>query len=133
MDRNPVILFDGVCNLCNNAVDFIIRHDKKKIFRFASLQSEAAKKMLALTQPDNDSLDSVILIENDKVYTRSTAALRITRYLDKGWPLLYSLIIFPRIIRDWQYNFIAKRRYKWFGKKSSCRIPTEAEKQLFLD
>jgi predicted DCC family thiol-disulfide oxidoreductase YuxK len=133
MNENPVILFDGICNFCNYWVNFIIKRDKKKQFRFASLQSEAAKKLLANYQYDNKAIDTVILIENGKVYTHSTAALRICKKLNGAWPLLYGLTLFPRFIRDWQYKFIAKRRYAWFGRSETCRIPSPEEKQLFLD
>ncbi len=131
--EHSIILFDGVCNFCNYWVNFIIKRDKKKQFRFASLQSETAKKLLANYQYDKQDLDTVILIENGKVYTHSTAALRICKKLNGAWPLLYGLIIFPRFIRDWQYKFVAKRRYAWFGKSETCRIPSPEEKQLFLD
>lgn len=130
---HPVILFDGVCNFCNYWVNFVIKRDRKKQFRFASLQSENAKKILASYQYDSQQLDTVILIENGKVYTHSTAALRICRKLNGAWPLLYGLIIFPRFIRDWVYKLIAKSRYAWFGRSETCRIPTPEERQLFLD
>lgn len=130
---HPVILFDGVCHFCNYWVNFIIKRDPKKSFRFASLQSESAKKLLAKNHYDDQHLDTVILIENGKIHTHSTAALRICRKLGGAWPLLYGLTIFPRIIRDWVYKLIAKRRYAWFGRSETCRIPTPEERQLFLD
>ena len=133
MNPQPIILFDGVCNFCNYWVNFIIKRDKKKLFRFASLQSDAAKRLLANYQYDNKTIETVILIEEGKVYTHSTAALRICKKLSGAWPLLYGLIIFPKFIRDWQYKFIAKRRYAWFGRSETCRIPSPEEKQRFLD
>ena len=133
MNKPSIILFDGVCNFCNHWVNFIIKRDKKKQFRFASLQSETARRLLANYQYDNKSIDTVILIEEGKIYTHSTAALRICKKLSGAWPLLYWLIIFPRFIRDWQYKFVAKRRYAWFGKSETCRIPSAGEKELFLD
>lgn len=133
MNKPSIILFDGVCNFCNHWVNFIIKRDKKKQFRFASLQSETARRLLANYQYDNKSIDTVILIEEGKIYTHSTAAIRICKKLSGSWPLLYCLIIFPRFIRDWQYKFVAKRRYAWFGKSETCRIPSAGEKELFLD
>lgn len=133
MKDPSIILFDGVCNFCNYWVNFIIKRDKKKQFRFASLQSDAAKRLLANYQYDNKTIETVILIEEGKVYTHSTAALRICKKLSGAWPLLYGLIIFPKFIRDWQYTFVAKRRYAWFGRSETCRIPSPGEKQLFLD
>ncbi len=133
MNKPSIILFDGVCNFCNHWVNFIIKRDKKKQFRFASLHSETARRLLANYQYDNKSIDTVILIEEGKIYTHSTAAIRICKKLSGAWPLLYCLIIFPRFIRDWQYKFVAKRRYAWFGKSETCRIPSAGEKELFLD
>ena len=131
--NNSIILFDGVCNFCNYWVNFIIKRDPKKRFRFASLQSETAKKLLSNYRQDSQQLDTVILIENGKIYSHSTAALRISRKLSCAWPLLYGLIIFPRFIRDWEYRFVAKRRYAWFGRSETCRIPSPEERDLFLD
>ena len=131
MDQ-PIVLFDGVCNLCNGAVQFIIRHDKKNIFMFASLQSEVGRKILEQYNFPLDELNSFILIENNKAYTRSTGALRIAKKLNGLWPLLYGFIIIPKFIRDSIYNWVAGNRYKWFGKKDACMIPTPELKARFL-
>lgn len=128
-----VIFFDGLCNLCNGAVQFVIKRDPKNLFQFASLQSEYATKVLAKFDLEPQQGDSFVLLENDKVYQRSTAALRVARKLSGLWPLLYALIIVPRFIRDAVYNYVAKNRYKWFGKKESCWIPTAELKEKFLD
>lgn len=133
-ENHGIILFDGVCNYCSRWVDLIMRNDKKDYFRFASLQSETAKKLIDRKRiPSQNFPDSVILIENGKIFFKSTAGLRIQRKLNFPFPLLYSLIIFPKFIRDAIYNFIANNRYKWFGKKEICRVPiTEEEKRKFL-
>jgi predicted DCC family thiol-disulfide oxidoreductase YuxK len=126
-----IIFFDGVCNLCNGAVQFTIRRDSKNMFKFASLQSEFAKQQVAPFNISPEDLDSFILMENGKVYQRSTAALRVARRLNGLWPLLYAFIIIPRFIRDGVYNYIAKNRYKWFGKQESCWVPTRELKRKF--
>lgn len=133
MMNEPVVLFDGVCNLCNSAVQFIIKHDKKKIFRFTSLQSEAGQKILAQYNFPLKELNSFILIENNKAYDRSTGALRVAKKLHGLWPLLYGFIIIPKIFRDSIYNWVGKNRYKWFGKKDECMIPTPELKARFLN
>ncbi len=130
---NPIVLFDGVCNLCNRAVQFIIKRDKKKQFRFASLQGKAGNELLKKFDLPANVFNSFILFEEGKVYTRSTAALRIAKKLPGGWKLLYGLMILPRFIRNAVYNVIAKNRYKWFGKRNECMIPTPELKERFLD
>lgn len=128
-----IILFDGICNLCNASVNFIIKNDKKKFFVFASLQSDVAKEILLQFSAKKLNLDSIIYIENGALYEKSTAALKIAKQLRFPWPIFYLFIIIPPFIRDKIYNLIAKNRYKWFGKKDSCMIPTPDLKSLFLD
>lgn len=128
-----IILFDGVCNLCNGAITFIIQRDKKDIFRYAPLQSEIGKELAAKHHIDLDKVDSIILVTEDKAYAKSTAALRIAKQLSAGWPLLAMFLILPRFLRDAVYDFIARNRYKWFGKKEACMIPTPELKSKFLD
>lgn len=132
MQNQPIILFDGVCNFCNSTVNFVIKKDKKKILKFAVLQSSIAKKLLKGQAIQANDLSSFVFIENEKVYSRSTAALRVCRYLTGLWPLMYGFIILPKFIRDAVYNWIAKNRYKWFGKKNECMIPTPEIKARFL-
>lgn len=132
MDQ-PVILFDGVCNLCNGAVQFIIKHDKKKQFRFASLQSEAGQQLLQQYNLPVNELNSFILIDEGKAYTRSTGALKVSKKLSGIWPMLYTFIIIPKIFRDSIYDMVARNRYKWFGKKDECMIPTPELKARFLN
>lgn len=129
---SPIIFFDGFCNLCNGAVQFTIERDKKNIFRFASLQSNYANERLTPFHIQPEQGNSIVLLEDGKVYQRSTAALRVARRLNGFWPLLYGFIIIPRFIRDAVYDYIAKNRYRWFGKKETCWVPTPALKEKFL-
>ena len=133
MSSHTIILFDGVCNLCNGAIRFIIKHDPNEHFKFASLQGKTGKHLLNVHNIDPVKIDSIILIESEKAYTKSTAALRIAKYLNKGYPIFYGFMIFPRVIRNAVYDFIARNRYKWFGKKNSCMMPTPELKSRFLD
>lgn len=130
--NHSIILFDGVCNFCNYWVNFIIDHDAENNFKFAALQSEKGNELLDKFNSPKDDFDSFILISNDKVYKKSVAALRIAGQL-KGWPkLLIPFKILPAPITDLVYDVIAKNRYKFFGKREACRIPTAEEKAKFL-
>ena len=130
MPQAPIILFDGVCNLCNASINWIIDRDPKQIFRFASLQSEAARQLL----PSIETLpDSVILIDEEGVHTRSTAALRIARRLGFPWSLAVLATPLPAFFRDAIYKWIARNRYSWFGRSETCRIPTPELASRFLD
>jgi len=131
--KNPVILFDGVCNLCNSSVQFIIKRDPRSIFRFASIQSEAGRELLSANGEDPDTLDSVILVKDNRVYKRSAAALEIARKLSGGWPLFYVFRIIPSAVLDIFYNIIARNRYSWFGRKDQCMIPDPKLSLRFLD
>ncbi|MEO8823553.1 MAG: thiol-disulfide oxidoreductase DCC family protein [Ginsengibacter sp.] len=133
MRDQPVILFDGVCNFCNSAVNFVIKRDKKGIIKFAPLQSDEGMKLLAQHNLPAQDMQSFIFIESNQSFTRSTAALRVCRYLDPLWQLMYGFIIVPRFIRDGIYDWIAKNRYKWFGKKSKCMVPTPEVQSRFLN
>ena len=130
--NKSIILFDGVCNLCNSSVNFIIKHDKKKHFLFASLQSDAAKEILLHHSLNKIIFDSIILIEDTIIYEKSTAVLRIAKKLNNGFQLLYVFILIPKILRDKIYDYIAKNRYKWYGKKDTCMLPTKDLKSRFL-
>jgi predicted DCC family thiol-disulfide oxidoreductase YuxK len=129
------VLFDGVCNLCSAAVQFVIKRDKQSKFRFASLQSTYAKDLLAnyFSQKRNTDLYSIFLVEGDKIYSRSDAALRIARHLRGGWRLLSLLRFIPRFIRDAVYNLISRNRYRLFGKKEVCMIPSPELKDRFVE
>jgi predicted DCC family thiol-disulfide oxidoreductase YuxK len=131
-DHTSIILFDGVCNFCNSSINFVIRHDKKNHFRFATLQSETGKELLKKHHVDPSTTDSIVLIENESAYVKSTAALRITKHLNGAYPLAYTLLIIPAFIRNIVYDFIARNRYKWFGKKEVCMVPSEEVKSKFI-
>ena len=132
LSEESVILFDGVCNLCNNSVNFVIDRDPHAHFKFASLQDVPKVDVLKPYAETASGLSSIMLIENGRVYQRSTAALRIARRLTGGWPLMYGFMIIPAFIRNWVYDFIAANRYRWFGKQDSCRMPEPHLKERFL-
>lgn len=127
---NPIILFDGVCNFCNGSVNFIIEHDKESFFKFAPLQSEIGQKQIE--KFGLSDVDSIILVEDDKAYTHSTAAVRIAKHLDGIWSLGYLFVIIPRPIRNLFYKLFAKNRYRLFGKKDVCMMPTPEIKARFM-
>jgi predicted DCC family thiol-disulfide oxidoreductase YuxK len=129
---SAVILFDGVCNFCDGAVNFIIARDTDAYFKFAPLQSEIGEKLLAENGIDKTVTDSVVLIEDGKVYTYSTAALRVARKLSGAWSWMYAFIVVPKFIRDFFYKLFAKYRYKMFGKKDECMLPTPEIRSRFL-
>jgi len=131
--EKKIILFDGICNLCNSAVTFIIKRDKKDVFRFASLQSDLGNELLRKFAIDPEKTDSLILISEGKAFIKSSAALQIARGLDGGYPLLVVFLLLPKFLRNGVYDFIARNRYDWFGKKENCMIPTPELKSKFLD
>lgn len=125
-----IVLFDGVCNFCDASVQFIIKRDPKAYFQFASIQSEAGQRYVE--QYQLHSINSVIVIENNHAYTKSSAALQIVKRFSGMWKLLIVAKIIPLPIRDKVYDYIAKNRYKWFGKKEVCHLPTQEERERFL-
>lgn len=133
LENKSIIFFDGVCNLCNASVNFVIKHDKKAQFLFASFQSDAAKEILLHFNLKNFDSETVILVEGQKLYDKSTAALKIAKRLDGGFKLFYAFLILPKNFRDWIYDLIAKNRYRWFGKRENCIIPSAKLKNRFLD
>ncbi len=124
-----IIFYDGVCGLCDSSVQFVLKQDKQAIFKFCALQSELAEQLIG-KKPTNDSF---ILLDHGKFYDKSTAALRVLKYLGGWWKLGYGFIIVPVIIRNGVYDFIAKYRYQWFGKFDSCKIPNAEVRSRFLD
>jgi predicted DCC family thiol-disulfide oxidoreductase YuxK len=131
-EPSSIVLFDGVCHLCNGSVNFIIERDPERRFRFAPIQSPIGQELLRRHDLPPDAIDTVVLIEGEKAYTRSTAALRIARRLGGLWPIAYAWIIVPRPIRDAVYKLVARNRYKWFGKKDACMMPTPEVRERFL-
>jgi len=129
--KQPVILFDGVCNLCNGTVDFLLKRDRKKQFRFASLQSETGKYLKHQYGIPED-FDSVILIKSDTIYFKSRAVFEIAGMLPYPWKIAAFLKLTPKKTGDKLYNWIAKNRYRWFGKRETCRIPSAQEKEFFV-
>jgi predicted DCC family thiol-disulfide oxidoreductase YuxK len=128
----PILLFDGVCNLCNGLVTFIIRKDHGAKIKFAHLQSHSGQMLLKQFSLVSDDIDSVVYIVENKYFLRSSAVLQVFKDLGRGWNMLYSFIIIPEFIRDFFYNLIARNRYKIFGKKDSCRIPEPGKIERFL-
>ena len=128
---SSVVLFDGVCNFCNGAVNFIIRHDDEKQFKFAPLQSEIGRQMQTKYGIGED-VDTIILVEDGRAFTLSTAGLRVARGLGGLWSLAYAFIIIPAFIRDFCYRLFAKNRYRLFGRKDSCMLPTPDVRERFL-
>jgi len=134
LTARPVILFDGLCNLCAGSVRFVLERDPAGVFDFASLQSEAARRLVAHAGRDAALLpDSLVLVDADGVHLRSEAALRIAARLRRPWPLLAALRILPRALRDAAYDFVARRRYRWFGKRETCLVPSPERRGRFLD
>ncbi len=129
----PVIVFDGVCNLCNASVDLILRRDARQAFLFASNQSSEGRDLLTRHGVDPSDVSTIYLIEDGLAFSRSTAALRIARRLRFPWNLAYGLILIPRPVRDFLYRLIARNRYRLFGKRETCRLPTPEERERFLD
>ena len=132
MKSPPVILFDGVCNFCNGSVNFIIRQDKKRVFRFAALQSETGQRLLEKYRLPKEDFQSFILLDEGKVYQKSTAGLKVYGKLPWYWKWTQVFWIVPKFIRDGIYDFVARNCYKWFGKKEQCMIPTPDVRSRFL-
>lgn len=132
MTESPIILFDGVCNFCNSTVNFILGQDKKQVFRFAALQSKAGQQLLKTHQLPHLDFNSFILVENKKLYKASTAALRLVRYLPWYWQWARIFWLAPRFLRDGLYRILANNRYKWFGKREACMVPSPEVRKRFL-
>jgi len=133
ISQQKIILFDGVCNLCNSSVIFILKHEKQPVFHFASIQSEAGRELLEWSGLPADFSQAIVFIDQGIVCLGSTAALKIGRHLRFPWSFLsYAGFIVPRFLRDWIYNQIAQNRYRWFGKRDVCMVPTKDLKARFL-
>lgn len=128
-----IVLFDGVCNLCNASVQYIMKRERKPTWKFASLQSETGKALLKKYGLENRGIDSIVLITEGKAYTKSGAVLRLTKRMKGLYPLLFGFILVPPFVRDAVYDWIARDRYKWYGKQDSCMIPSPELKARFVD
>lgn len=133
MSEPATVLFDGVCNLCNASVRFILKRDPGGAFRFAALQSDAGRRLLAAHRLPEDALSSVVVVADGRAYRESDAALRIARGLRGAWPALGALRVVPRVVRDAAYRLVARNRYRWFGRQDQCMLPTPELKARFLD
>jgi predicted DCC family thiol-disulfide oxidoreductase YuxK len=133
MSDHPIILFDGVCTLCNGWVQFIIKRDSPALFRFATLQSQTGQRLLAQYGLSLRSMETMVLIDGGSAFTKSDAALRIARYLPGVWPLFDILCIVPRFLRNRAYDLVARNRYRWFGKHDVCMVPTGDMRHRFLE
>jgi len=128
-----VLLIDGHCNMCHGLAKFVVGRDKRAVFRFASLQSELGRRLLQEGGMPEDALETFVMVDNGKYYTKSTAALRIGRKLGWPWSVAYPAIVVPRFVRDRVYRFVARRRYRWFGRSESCLLPTPDMRSRFLE
>ena len=130
--QSPIIFFDGVCNLCNNFIQLIIRNDRKEKFLFCTIQSDFARNFFLENKFSSQDSDSVILYMDGTFYTKSSAALRIAKSMNGLWPIFWIFITIPSPIRNWVYDFVAKNRMKWFGRRSECIVPSTENKKRFL-
>jgi predicted DCC family thiol-disulfide oxidoreductase YuxK len=130
--NHAIVLFDGVCHLCTSTVQFIIKRDPQGYFTFASLQSEVGRTLLEEHGLQPDALETLVLVEGSHCFTRSDAALRVAQQLSGGWSLLRILLLVPKPIRDWGYTIIARNRYRWFGRRETCMVPSRDILNRFL-
>ena len=130
--NRAIILFDGVCHLCTSTVQFIIKRDPHGYFTFASLQSDVGRQLLEEHGLQPDALDTFVLVEGSRCFTRSDAALRVAQHLSGGWSLVRALSLIPKPVRDWGYTVIARNRYRWFGRRETCMIPSRDILDRFL-
>lgn len=129
----PILLFDGVCNLCDQSVQFVLDHEPEGRIQFASLQSDVGQELLTEHELDGNDIDSVVLIEQGRAYTQSDAALRVASRLNGPWKWIALGRFVPRVLRDWAYRYVARNRYRWFGTRDACRLPTAETRSRFLD
>jgi predicted DCC family thiol-disulfide oxidoreductase YuxK len=133
LKRQPILLFDGECGFCNKSVQFVLQHERKPKLSFAALQSHEGQILLNYFEIDGKKIDSLILIRNNQAFIKSCAALRVTQYLKGLWPVMVAFIIIPPFIRNLVYDFIAKRRIKWFGRVEHCALLKQEDRKRFLD
>lgn len=132
LEYQPILLFDGYCNLCNASVQFFLKHEKQPIIYFSSLQSNVGKELLTRYNIDPITTDSLVFIINSRAYTKSSAALRITKYMKGLYPMFQILLLIPKFIRDVIYDYISRNRYKWYGKSENCMVPDASIVKRFL-
>lgn len=130
--HDNLILFDGVCNLCNWSVQFILRHDKTAVFTFASIQSDVGREIYRFSGLDPDDIQTFLLLTKGQVLLRSDAAIGVARQFGGLWRLFIAFKVIPRGLRDWAYSFVARHRYRWFGRRDTCMIPSEDVRRRFL-
>ena len=128
----PIVLFDGYCNFCDATVQFMMKRDKHGHIRYAPLQSDFARELLKRLGQEQNDLSTAVLIENGELFTKTDVGIRATKYFRFPWPMAQILLIFPKFLRDPFYDLIARNRYKWWGKKSVCKIPSPEERSRFL-
>ena len=129
----PTLLFDGVCNLCNGVVQFVLKREREPVMRFAALQSEAGRRLRERFGLPTDTLHTLVLVDDDGACTKSEAALRVARYLRAPWSWVRCFRIVPRPIRDWLYDRVANNRYRWFGKQEACMVPAPSIASRFIE
>ncbi|MPZ18433.1 MAG: DUF393 domain-containing protein [Luteitalea sp.] len=132
-NRHPIVLYDGVCGLCHRTVRFLLRHDRQGHLRFAALQSSLGRTLLVHHRLSPDGLDTLVLVEDERASTRSAAVLGATRYLAAPWRYLALFRFLPRLVRDRLYDWVARSRYRWFGRLDACPLPSPGERERFLD
>jgi len=132
LKNKTILLFDGYCNLCHSSVQFVLKHEKNNELCFTSLQSPIGIEILKHYSINPNKIDSLVLIEKNKAYFKSSAALRVSKYLKGLYPIGFGLLIIPSVIRNWVYDYVAKNRYKWYGKKDNCIVPDENLAKRFL-
>jgi predicted DCC family thiol-disulfide oxidoreductase YuxK len=129
----PIFLFDGVCKFCDAGVNFILDHDRRGLVRFAALQSESGQRLLRKFRLRTSDFDTLVLVEGERCYTRSSAVLRVAGLLGGPWRWLTAFLLVPPFLRDFAYDIFARNRYRWFGKYDACRLPTPEVRRRFLD
>lgn len=132
-NSNPIVLFDGVCNFCNTTVRFVLAYNRAENIRFSPLQSDFAKQLLAQHNLSSDDIDTVVFVQDNKAYTKSSAAFQIARHLIYPWKTLYYFKHTPKNITNWIYDLIARNRYSWFGKKNQCMVPKPEWRERFYE
>jgi len=132
LKNKTILLFDGYCNLCHSSVQFVLKHEKNNELYFTSLQSPIGVEILKYYSINPNEIDSLVLIEKNKAFIKSSAALRVSKYLKRLYPIAFGLLIIPSFIRNWVYDYVAKNRYKWFGKMDHCLVPDENLSKRFL-